>query len=139
MTDAFRPETLTSWMTMTVDKRDEPIPVLFMRTVIQALSTYKTLTPIVAGTLLPKLISRQVWELPPLWEGLVRCVKATSPVSFAACLQLPRIWLKDVVDKQPTLKAPLRDFVLQSKEPDTELLHVLGADESQPNENSMVH
>ncbi|KAM0787454.1 hypothetical protein ACM66B_003533 [Microbotryomycetes sp. NB124-2] len=142
MTDAFRPETLKTWMTLTVDKRDEPIPVLFMRTVIQALSTYKTLTPIVAGTLLPKLIQRQVWQLPPLWEGFVRCVKATSPVSFAACLQLPRVWLKDVVEKQPTLKGPLRDFVLQKsatgKEPDQELLQVLGADQVGHDENSMV-
>ncbi|KAK4048377.1 hypothetical protein OIO90_005847 [Microbotryomycetes sp. JL221] len=146
MTDAFRPETLMNFMTSTVEQRDEPIPVLFMRTVIQALSTYKTLTPFVAGTLLPKLIMRQVWELPPLWEGFVRCVKATSPVSFAACLQLPRVWLKDVVERQPTLRAPLRDFVLQKsatgKAPDQELLQVLGGlpeDVQQQDENAMVH
>lgn len=135
MSDAFRPEVLAAFMQQLVD---EPVlPVLFMRTVdltsstprslplsnysplpqqvIQAVTTYKTLQPFVSATLLPRLISKKVWETGPLWEGFIRCAKTISPHSFAALLLLPQEQLKDVVEKQPTLRAPLREYVKQSE------------------------
>lgn len=130
MPDAFRPEILAAFMTQIVD---EPvIPVLFLRTVctisplpppprtdwqqqvIQAVTTYKALQPFVSQTLLMRLIQKKVWLTAPLWEGFIRCAKTTQPHSFNALLQLPLEQLADVVAKQPSLKAPLREFALKS-------------------------
>jgi len=35
----------------------------------------------------------------------------TAPTSFGALLQLPKDQLRELVDKQPSLKAGLREFV----------------------------
>lgn len=141
MPDAFRPEILVAFMQQVVD---EPVlPVLFLRTVIQAVTTYKTLAAFVSTTLLTRLIGRRIWETGPLWEGFVRCAKAIAPHSFAALLSkaeacrppfclhlhtkprltllclpppaaLPSEHLKNVMDKQPTLRAPLREYLAKS-------------------------
>lgn len=83
--------------------------------VIQAVTTYKTLQPFVSATLLPRLISKKVWETGPLWEGFIRCAKVIAPHSFAALLLLPKEQLQDVVEKQPAMREPLREYVKQSK------------------------
>jgi symplekin len=41
----------------------------------------------------------------------MRCAKNIAPASFGALLQLPREQLRELVDKQPSLKAGLRDYV----------------------------
>lgn len=41
----------------------------------------------------------------------MRCAKNIAPASFGALLQLPRDQLRELVDKQPSLKAGLRDYV----------------------------
>ncbi|GAA5853597.1 hypothetical protein JCM9279_005069 [Rhodotorula babjevae] len=111
MADGFRPEILAAFMQQAVD---EPvIPNLFLRTVIQAVTTYKSLQPFVSTTLLSRLIAKKVWTVGPLWEGFVRLAKAIAPNSFAALLQLPKEQLAEVVAKQPSLRAPLRDYVVK--------------------------
>ncbi|GAA5843863.1 hypothetical protein JCM5353_007394 [Sporobolomyces roseus] len=111
MADAFRPEILAAFMQQVAD---EPIlPNLFLRTVIQSVTTYKSLQPFVSTTLLSRLISKKVWETPALWEGFIRCAKAIAPSSFAALLQLPKEWLEDLVKKQPGMRAPLREYVVK--------------------------
>lgn len=50
---------------------------------------------------------------PPLWEGFIRCAKVIAPSSFGALLQLPKEQLRELVDKQPSLKAGLRDHVMK--------------------------
>ncbi|KAJ8521574.1 hypothetical protein ONZ45_g1743 [Pleurotus djamor] len=91
---------------------DEPIlPVLFLRTVIQAVKTYKSLVGFVSTTLLSRLITKKIWTNPPLWEGFIRCAKVIAPASFGALLQLPKDQLRELVDKQPSLKSGLRDYV----------------------------
>jgi hypothetical protein len=100
--------------------------------VIQAVTTYKSLQPFVSTTLLSRLISKKVWETGPLWEGFIRCAKVIAPHSFAALLQLPKEQLKDVVTKQPSMRAPLRDYVNKSEFSARELLREMrgiGADE----------
>lgn len=64
-------------------------------------------------TLLSRLITKKIWTNPPLWEGFIRCAKLIAPASFGALLQLPKEQLRELVDKQPSLKAGLRDFVLK--------------------------
>jgi symplekin len=109
MTDVFRSEILAVVMQQIMD---EPVlPVLFLRTVIQAVTTYKTLVNFVSTTLLSRLITKKIWTNPPLWEGFIRCAKAIAPASFGALLQLPKDQLRELVDKQPSLKSGLRDYV----------------------------
>ncbi|GLB41805.1 putative symplekin tight junction protein C terminal [Lyophyllum shimeji] len=109
MTDVFRSEILAVVMQQIMD---EPVlPVLFLRTVIQAVTTYKSLVGFVSTTLLSRLITKKIWTNPPLWEGFIRCAKVIAPASFGALLQLPKDQLRELVDKQPSLKSGLRDFV----------------------------
>ncbi|KAM0748127.1 hypothetical protein T439DRAFT_74720 [Meredithblackwellia eburnea MCA 4105] len=111
MSDSFRPEILAAFMTQIVD--GPSIPVLFLRTVIQAVTTYKTLQPFVSTTLLSKLIQKEVWTTAPLWEGFIRCAKTIQPHSFGALLQLPKEQLEDFIVKQPSMKAPLREYAIK--------------------------
>ncbi|KAF8631924.1 hypothetical protein AX15_002177 [Amanita polypyramis BW_CC] len=109
MTDVFRSEILAIVMQQIMD---EPVlPVLFLRTVIQAVTTYKSLVGFVSTTLLSRLITKKIWTNPPLWEGFIRCAKVIAPASFGALLQLPKDQLRELVDKQPSLKSGLRDYV----------------------------
>ncbi|KAJ7224372.1 Symplekin tight junction protein C terminal-domain-containing protein [Mycena pura] len=109
MTDVFRSEILAVVMQQIMD---EPVlPVLFLRTVIQAVTTYKSLVGFVSTTLLSRLITKKIWTNPRLWEGFIWCAKVIAPASFGALLQLPKDQLRELVDKQPSLKAGLRDYV----------------------------
>lgn len=82
---------------------------------IQAVSTYKSLVPYVSTTLLSRLITKKIWQNAQLWEGFIRLARAIAPSSFGALLQLPKEQLRDLVGKQSSLKAPLRDYVVKSK------------------------
>ncbi|KZT65655.1 hypothetical protein DAEQUDRAFT_696939 [Daedalea quercina L-15889] len=111
MTDVFRSEVLGAFMNQIVD---EPVlPTLFLRTVIQAVTTYRSLVSFVSTTLLSRLITKKIWTNPPLWEGFIRCAKLIAPASFGALLQLPKDQLRELVDKQPSLKAGLREYVIK--------------------------
>ncbi|KAL4250329.1 hypothetical protein ABKN59_005891 [Abortiporus biennis] len=136
MTDIFRSEILGVVMNQLVD---EPVlPTLFMRTVIQAVSTYRSLVGFVSTTLLSRLITKKIWQNPPLWEGFIRCAKQIAPSSFSALLQLPKDQLQELVDKQPTLKSGLREFVMKrnvNKARVAGLLDILG-DESAPSSDT---
>ncbi|KAJ7066730.1 Symplekin tight junction protein C terminal-domain-containing protein [Mycena amicta] len=111
MTDVFRSDVLAAVMQQIMD---EPVlPVLFLRTVIQAVTTYKSLVGFVSTTLLSRLITKKIWTSPRLWEGFIMCAKVIAPASFGALLQLPKDQLRELVDKQPGLKAGLRDYVMK--------------------------
>ncbi|GAA5940115.1 RNA-processing protein PTA1 [Sporobolomyces koalae] len=132
MADAFRPEILAAFMQQVVD--EAVLPNLFLRTVIQSVTTYKSLQPFVSTTLLSRLIAKKIWQTPALWEGFIRCAKAIAPASFAALLQLPKEWLEDLVRKQPAMKTPLREYVVKkggvANARTTAILEALEGDES---------
>ncbi|KAJ3561803.1 hypothetical protein NP233_g9973 [Leucocoprinus birnbaumii] len=109
MTEIFRSEVLGAVMQQLIDEAN--LPTLFLRTVIQAVTTYKSLVGFVSTTLLSRLITKKIWTNPPLWEGFIWCAKVTAPSSFNALLQLPKDQLRELVDKQPSLKTSLRDYV----------------------------
>ncbi|GAA5991312.1 hypothetical protein JCM11641_002820 [Rhodosporidiobolus odoratus] len=111
MADGFRPEILAAFMQQVVDEPN--MPNLFLRTVIQAVTTYKSLQPFVSTTLLSRLIAKKVWTVGPLWEGFIRLAKAIAPNSFAALLQLPKEQISELVAKQPSMRQPLREYVLK--------------------------
>jgi len=133
MTDVFRSEILAVVMQQILD---EPVlPTLFMRTVIQAVKTYKSLTGFVSTTLLSRLITKKIWTTPPLWEGFIRCAEIVKPASFPVLLQLPKDQLREIVTKQPLLRVPLREFV-QSRGGNPAraaiYLEIIGGDGPQP-------
>ncbi|KZT27847.1 hypothetical protein NEOLEDRAFT_1130335 [Neolentinus lepideus HHB14362 ss-1] len=111
ITDVFRSEILAVVMQQIMDQ--PVLPTLFLRTVIQAVTTYKSLVGFVSTTLLSRLITKKIWTNPPLWEGFIRCAKIIAPSSFGALLQLPKDQLRDLVEKQPSLKAGLREYVMK--------------------------
>ncbi|KAF8141630.1 Symplekin tight junction protein C terminal-domain-containing protein [Boletus edulis] len=133
MTDVFRSEILAVVMQQIVD---EPVlPVLFLRTVIQAVTTYKSLVAFVSTTLLSRLITKKIWQNPHLWEGFIRCAKVIAPASFGALLQLPKEQLRELVDKQPSLKSGLREYVTKkagNKARVAGFLDIFGEDDHTP-------
>ncbi|KAF8552401.1 hypothetical protein OG21DRAFT_1486223 [Imleria badia] len=133
MTDVFRSEILAVVMQQIVD---EPVlPVLFLRTVIQAVTTYKSLVAFVSTTLLSRLITKKIWQNPHLWEGFIRCAKVIAPASFGALLQLPKEQLRELVDKQPSLKSGLREYVTKkagNKARVAGFLDIFGEDDHMP-------
>lgn len=87
-----------------------PLPTLFMRTVLQALSMFPRLHGLVLN-ILQRLILKQVWKQRKVWEGFVRCCQRTKPNSFQVLLQLPVDQLKDVFTICPDLREPLLEHV----------------------------
>lgn len=96
----------------------EPIPVLFMRTLIQSLLVYPTLTSF-AMEILRSMILKQVWELPDLWEGFIRCCKMSQPYSFPVLCELPRPQLEEILREHDDLLKPLQKHARDSRVPQT--------------------
>jgi len=83
-----------------------PLPTLFMRTVIQSLGMCPRLVGFVMN-ILAKLITKQVWRQPKVWQGFVKCCQMTKPQSFPVLLQLPVKQLENVFEISPEIKVPL--------------------------------
>nr|XP_033812330.1 symplekin isoform X2 [Geotrypetes seraphini] len=83
-----------------------PLPILLMRTVIQSLTMYPRLGGFVMN-ILSRLIMKQVWKYPKVWEGFIKCCQRTKPQSFQVLLQLPPPQLSAVFEKCPELREPL--------------------------------
>ncbi|KAI0255985.1 Symplekin tight junction protein C terminal-domain-containing protein [Lactifluus subvellereus] len=137
MTDVFRSEILAVVMQQILDQ--PVLPTLFMRTVIQAVRTYKSLTGFVSTTLLSRLITKKIWTTPPLWQGFIRCAQVVGPASFLVLLQLPKEQLRELVAKQPILRGPLREFVQKKGGNPARAavyLEIIGEDEPQAGESA---
>ncbi|CAF0931067.1 unnamed protein product, partial [Didymodactylos carnosus] len=85
-----------------------PIPVLFMRTVLQALSLYPKMVGFVMN-ILQRLITKQAWKQARIWEGFIKCCQKTRPHSFPLLLQLPPPQLKHVFK----IASDLRDGLIR--------------------------
>ena len=109
MTSVFRSDVLATALSRITDL--PALPVVFLRTTIQTVTTYKSLIPFIANNILPKLVTRKVWEQAPLWDGFMKLSRMIGPASFGSLLQLPKEWLKDVLEKQPTLKTGLKGYL----------------------------
>ncbi|XP_050893645.1 uncharacterized protein LOC127100478 isoform X2 [Lathyrus oleraceus] len=93
-----------------------PLPLLFMRTVLQAISAFPTLVDFIMG-ILARLVKKQIWKQPKLWVGFVKCLQLTKPQSFGVLLQLPPPQLEAALNKVPALKAPL---IAHASQPDVQ-------------------
>lgn len=83
-----------------------PLPLLFMRTVIQAIGAFPALVDFVME-ILSRLVNKQIWRLPKLWVGFLKCAYQTKPHSFHVLLQLPAAQLENAINKTPGLRVPL--------------------------------
>ncbi|KAJ8044750.1 Symplekin [Holothuria leucospilota] len=87
-----------------------PLPTLLMRTVIQSLAMYPRLSGFVMN-ILQRLIVKQVWKQPKVWEGFVKCCERTKPQSFNVLLQLPPTNLRQVFDMSAGMREELLEHV----------------------------
>jgi len=83
-----------------------PLPTLFMRTVIQSLGMCPRLVGFVMN-ILSKLINKQVWKHPKVWQGFIKCCQMTKPQSFPILLQLPKKQLEGILEASPDIKSEL--------------------------------
>ncbi|KAL2471518.1 symplekin [Abeliophyllum distichum] len=107
----FTQQVLAKALNQMVDQT--PLPLLFMRTVIQAIDAFPTLVDFVME-ILSKLVNKQVWRMPKLWVGFLKCISQTQPHSFSVLLQLPSSQLESALNKYSNLRGPLLAFVNQS-------------------------
>ncbi|XVF55087.1 hypothetical protein PTKIN_Ptkin06aG0008400 [Pterospermum kingtungense] len=83
-----------------------PLPLLFMRTVLQAIGAFPALVEFIME-ILSRLVSKQIWKYPKLWVGFLKCALLTKPQSLGVLLQLPPPQLENALNRTPALKAPL--------------------------------
>ncbi|XP_063385231.1 symplekin [Cydia fagiglandana] len=82
----FTQEVLAIVLQQLIEEPD--IPVLLMRTVLQALTLHPSLQPLVLN-ILQLLIEKEVWNNKVAWEGWVKCCERTLPGSAAVLRALP--------------------------------------------------
>ncbi|CAF0762345.1 unnamed protein product [Rotaria sordida] len=85
-----------------------PIPILFMRTVLQTFSLYPKMIDFIMN-ILQRLITKQAWKQTRIWEGFIKCCEQTRPHSFPILLQLPPSQLKHILQ----IKSELRDGLVR--------------------------
>lgn len=112
MPSVFSADVLANAMQRIVDQ-PTPLPVVFIRTVLQSLKHYsKSLVPVVANNILPKLVARKVWDTQPLWEGFVALVRVLGQASFNTLLQMPVEEIEKLMNKLPaTTKTQFKTFL----------------------------
>ncbi|XP_021832136.1 uncharacterized protein LOC110772068 [Prunus avium] len=106
----FTQQVLAKALNQMVDQT--PLPLLFMRTVIQAIDAFPSLVDFVME-ILSKLVSKQVWRMPKLWVGFLKCASQTQPHSFRVLLQLPPPQLESALNKYVNLRGPLAAYASQ--------------------------
>uniref|UniRef100_A0A6B2KZG1 Symplekin C-terminal domain-containing protein n=2 Tax=Arcella intermedia TaxID=1963864 RepID=A0A6B2KZG1_9EUKA len=107
-----RQEVLAKALQQLVDTN--PVPPLFLWTVMQAVAKCKQMTAFVMG-LLHALIVKQLWNDKLLWQGFMKCCKMTLPASIPILLQLPPAQFEETLQKAPPLVEALFNF--QKKNP----------------------
>ncbi|CAI0464167.1 unnamed protein product [Linum tenue] len=106
----FTQQVLAKALNQMVDQT--PLPLLFVRTVIQAIDAFPSLVDFVME-ILSKLVGREVWKMPKLWVGFLKCVSQTLPHSFSVLLQLPPPQLESALNKYANLRGPLAAYACQ--------------------------
>jgi symplekin len=98
--------------------RRSPLPVIFMRTVLQTLNMYPNLVDFIV-TVLDELVAKEIWNTPKLWQGFVHCCEVAKPHSIPVVLKLPKDQLHKLSQSGTSLKAAI-DAHLQSLPPEPE-------------------
>lgn len=104
----YTQEVLATVMQQLVDIT--PIPTLYMRTVIQSVTMYPKLSSFIV-IMMQRLIGKQIWKFPKVWEGFIKCCQRIKPICHQVLLQLPPAQLKEVFSTAPDLKEHLTKYV----------------------------
>ena len=128
----YTQEVLASVMQQLIDVT--PIPTLYMRTgiklntilslflfynefkfkkVIQSVTMYPKLSGFVI-IMMQRLISKQIWKYPKVWEGFIKCCQRIKPLSHQVLFQLPQAQLKEVFNAASDLKEHCKLFLTQN-------------------------
>ncbi|KAM3958748.1 symplekin scaffold protein [Aphomia sociella] len=83
------------------------IPVLFMRSVLQAMTLYPQLEPLVLNVL-QLLVEKEVWTNKVAWEGWVKCCSRLLPAACSLLASLPPRALAMMLSAAPVALQPLR-------------------------------
>jgi hypothetical protein len=87
-----------------------PIPILFMNTLIKILRIYKSFAPY-AMNLLSQLVKNKVWEDPQMWTGFVKVCQDNQPQSYNVILLLPRKPFARFLEASSDIAAPLQKWI----------------------------
>ncbi|XP_063678160.1 symplekin-like [Bolinopsis microptera] len=87
-----------------------PIPLLYMRSVIQAISMWPRMISFVLN-ILGKLVSKQIWKQAQVWRGFVKCCAMLGSQAHGLLLTLPASRLKEAFQLHPALHNPLLQHV----------------------------
>jgi symplekin len=107
----YTQEILASVMQQLIDVT--PIPTLYMRSVIQSVTIYPKLSGFVI-IMMQRLIGKQIWKYPKVWEGFIKCCQRIKPISQQVLFQLPHAQLKEVFSSAPDLKEHCKLFLTQN-------------------------
>jgi symplekin len=89
-----------------------PLPDFFCQTVLLALKACPTLEGWIVQNILHRLSAiRQVWTMPSLWKGFIKCCHKTLPRSCGVLVNLPREKLSQAVTECEELGEPLAMYV----------------------------
>jgi symplekin len=88
----------------------QQIPMLFMRTLMQAVTIYPTMVDTCVNVM-SRLVEKQIWTVPQLWQGFLKCVDMCKPKSADVLLRLPAAQFRDALSENPSLKELLRRTV----------------------------
>ncbi|XP_057331847.1 symplekin-like [Microplitis mediator] len=80
-----------------------PLPILLMRTVMQALIVHPQLSEFVLN-ILQRLVLKKIWTNSKLFEGFAKCCCRLQPQSFAVIRQLPQCQIDNLFEIVPELK-----------------------------------
>ena len=94
--------------------QQDPIPVLFMRTLIHTLMMYKDLTGF-AMSMLGQLIGKKIWNNKPLWDGFERVINMSQPNSYSVLCRLGKNELRSILIKNPELRNGLYYYCTKNK------------------------
>lgn len=106
--DVFTPQVLATALQQMVEFT--PLPLLFMRTLMQAETVAPQLKDFTLG-LLRTLVNRQVWKMDSkIWDGFLRSLRRAAPQSYPLMIELPAPTLADALDKFPAMREGLVAF-----------------------------
>eukprot|EP00698_Gefionella_okellyi_P000068 TRINITY_DN1004_c0_g1_i2.p1 TRINITY_DN1004_c0_g1~~TRINITY_DN1004_c0_g1_i2.p1 ORF type:complete len:978 (-),score=184.65 TRINITY_DN1004_c0_g1_i2:806-3739(-) len=116
-TAVFTQEVLAVALQQMVDM--SPVPPLFVRSLMQTLTTYPQLMQFIMSILSKLVTQKQVWLDSVLWNGFLRCCQKCVPHSYEVLLQLQPAQLEEFVGMYPKLRGALLNFALQRRTPNS--------------------
>jgi symplekin len=108
MPEVFTQEVLATVLSKLSDQTK--LPTLFMRSVLDCLRLFPTLSKFING-LLARLVGKQVWRRPKLWEGFSIAITKNFPSSLSVILQLPKTHAIDLLKRRQDLTEMLIDYL----------------------------